>query len=60
MYTTVICNEARWTLKPEYYFRYSKLRSIGRNDLANEILESFNQKNPVKIVEDLILKNVNF
>ena len=31
-------------LEPEYYYRYSQsLRSIGKNDKANEMLEKFNQ-----------------
>ena len=31
-------------LEPEYYYRYAQsLRSIGKNDKANEMLEKFNQ-----------------
>ncbi|SHG16669.1 WD40-like Beta Propeller Repeat [Flavobacterium micromati] len=48
-------------LEPEYYYRYSQsLRSIGRNDLANEILESFNQKSSTDSRGILFMKNVNY
>jgi outer membrane protein OmpA-like peptidoglycan-associated protein len=48
-------------LEPEYYYRYSQsLRSIGRNDLANEILELFNQKSSTDSRGILFLKNTNY
>ena len=48
-------------LEAEYYYRYAQsLRSIGRNDLANEILELFNQKSSKDSRGVLFLKNVNY
>jgi outer membrane protein OmpA-like peptidoglycan-associated protein len=48
-------------LEPEYYYRYAQsLRSVGKNDKANEMMEKFNKVSGNDSRVKLFEKNVNY